>query len=256
MQHSSRIRQALMPGAVSPTIRRTLLITFGLFALGLAAAIAYFGLPADDQLGSPINPAGYPGSTGWQLLDQKKDVDGVSIHVHHVFASHNGIHVVYSANAVTGSGRLSPSVVTKHVTDGTLAADSTADRLVATDDRAAVRIASIGKPAAGRTTYGMNVAGLDTNDSRASLSVDIMADETPGVVEEGISLISHPGPEAPYLLHGGYWVFGPHGTTFGILPSSVIATEETPSYFMIAPDGTIREITFDELVAFNEEHRR
>jgi hypothetical protein len=93
----------------------------------------------------------------------------------------------------------------------------------------------------------MNVAGFDANNKQNDLSIDVVEDQTPGTVEGGISFMTHPDPEAVHLLHGGYWVLGPQGTTFGVLPSGVIETMETPSYFMISPDQAIREITFEDL---------
>ena len=252
MQHSSTPDPNLIArGGRSKTIR-AMLFTLVLFAAGFVAAMAYLALSTDSQ----ISPIGQAPSTGWQLLDQEKSADRVSIQVHHVVATHNGIHVIYSAKANATSGQLTSDVVARRVTDGTMTDDSIEDRLVATDGVTAIRIVSLGKPVPGTTKYGMNLTGFDADDGMGGISIDIISDETPTVIEDDISLVSHPDPEVTNLLYGGYSVIGPNGTTFGILPGRVISAEHTPAYFMIAPGGMIREITFEELVAFNERHTR
>lgn len=235
--------------------QRTRLAAVMLTAVALIATVTaiftgYLTLSVGDQYG-------HPGSAGWNLLNQGKSGNDASITVHHVIASDYGVHVVYSITMDAPNGRLSSDIVTKPIIDGTKVTDSTTDYMVATDDdKSAVRIASLGEPIPGGRTYGMNVAGFDANNKQNDLSIDVVEDQTPGTVEGGISFMTHPDPEAVHLLHGGYWVLGPQGTTFGVLPSGVIETMETPSYFMISPDQAIREITFEELVAFNEEQRQ
>ena len=217
------------------------------------AALAYMVLSPQSH----VSPIGQPATTGWLLLDENKNRDGISIRVHHVIATNKGVYVIYSAKANALGGRLTLDVAARSVLDGTIREDSASDHLVATDDVTAIRIASLGKPVPGTTNYGMNLSGLDTEDTAASISLNIIADETPGVVEDDISFMSHPSSHVAPLLNGAYSVVGPQGITFGILPQSIIAVAESaPSYFMIAPGGTIREITFEELVAFNERHTR
>ena len=251
MQHSSTPGHNLIARAGRTKTTRAILFTLVLFVAGFVAAMAYLAHSTDSQ----VSPSGHVPFSGWQLLDQEKSDDRVSIQVHHVVATHSGIHVFYSVKANATSGRLSSNVVARRVIDGTMADDSVEDRLVATDGVTAIRIASLGKPVPGTTKYAMNLTGFDADDGMGSISIDIISDATPTVIEDSISLVSHPDPVAN-LLYGGYSVIGPNGITFGILPGRVISAENTPAYFMIAPNGVIREITFEELVAFNERHTR
>ena len=159
--------------------------------------------PVEDHTQS-----GIPGTIGYHLLDRSSSGDTTRITVHHVIASDKGIYVVYSAEATADDGELRNSVQTKSVLDGTEATDSSADILVATDGKKAVRIASLGKPKTGWSEYAMKVAGLDSRDSQSSLSIDILMDPTPDVVEESISMMSHTGTRDTRLIAGGYMVTG------------------------------------------------
>ena len=172
--------------------------------------------------------------------------------VHHVFIYPHSIHAVYSVKAEAVGVRLGSASVTKVIKDGTVTADPVADHLVGTDGRSAVRIASLGKPVPDISRYGMNVV-VNTDEGQADLSIDVIEPETPGVVEGGDIFMSNPDPEAAHLL-GDYDSVWPDGTTFSVVLSGVIPTEDTPSYFMINRDGAIREITFEEAVDFR--HRR
>lgn len=244
-----------------------LLIAVVLLVTGIVMVKTYAVRSVDDQaIGMEIDsrpaereeldqkesgPLGAPGSPGWKLLDLQKSADQISMTVHHVIASPHGIYAVYSVKVKSPNDHLDSTSVTRHIADGKMIADPTADYLVGADDRATVRIASLGKPSPGVSRYGMNVA-VDTNKGTADISLDVVESETPGIVRGGVSFMTN--PEATYLLHGGYWVIGPQGTTFGVSPGSVIATEDKPSYFMISPEGALWKIKFKDLVDFNEQH--
>ena len=232
------------------------LIAVVLLVAGIVMVKNYVVRSVDDQaiatdvIPQPTGLPGYPGSTGWKLLDLEKSSDQISVTVHHVIASHYGIYAVYSVKAKSPKTRLDSASVIKHIADGKMTTDPTTDFLLGTDGRAAVHVASLGKPVPGVLRHGMNVA-VDTDKGTADLSLDVVEGETPGVVAEGVSFMTN--PEAANLHHGGYSGGGPQGVTFGVHPGSVITTDSTTSHFMISPDGAIREITFEELVAFNKE---
>ena len=217
-----------------------------LLIAGLAVTIAVFGRGADAPLSGPSGIPGHPGSIwwGWQILDNEGNGEGIDVQVHHIIASRRGIHVVYSARADADSGQtLSSTVLTRRVIDGVVTGDPVDDYLVATNGRAAVRIASIGMPVLGVTTYGMNLTGLDARNRAATLSIDVVADETPGIIEGTSSVRTNPDLEVAHLLDFPYSVASGDGVTFGfgVRPRSVIETETSTYYFMLSRSGTAGE---------------
>ena len=210
---------------------------------------------SEGDSGRAINSSGSPGLTGWRMLSDEVSGGETSIKAHHVIATHNGIHVVYSAKASANGASLSPNVEVRRITDGVVDSALASQHLVATDHTAAVRIVNLGEPTVGRTTYGMSLSGLDMAKSQTSVSLEVVEDDTPNVLEDGVSIMTNPDPNVANLLHGGNWVIGPQGITFGILPS-VVGGEQTPSYFKIDPNGTMQEISLDAFRAFNRQHRR
>ena len=254
----TRIRQKFISRfSNSDSIRHHAILTAFAF-LGLTAALAIavggFELAGDNEPPSTSSLGG-AGVAKWQLVNDEVNSGGFSLDVHHVIASHDGIFAVYSVSADGDGASLSSDVQTRRVTDGVVDSMLSADLLVAGGDGAAVRIASLGAPTAGARTYGMSLSGLSATNSQTSVSMEVLKDNTPNKVEDSVSIITNSAPDVPDLLHGGYWVVGPEGTTFGILPS-VAGGEATPSYYKISPGGTVQQITFEELVHFNQQHRR
>ena len=256
MEHLMRVSQERL-------FRKGVAVAILFLIAGLAVTIAVFGRGADAPLSGSSGLPGHPGSIwwGWQILDHEGTGERIDVQVHHVIASRRGIHVVYSARADADSGQtLSSAVLTRRVIDGVVTGDPIDDYLVATNGMAAVRIASIGMPVLGVTTYGMNLTGLDARDRADSFSIDVVADETPGVIEGTSSVRTNPDLEVAHLLDFAYSVTSRDGSTFGVRPRSVVETETTTYYFMLSRSGTagetLREITFDELVAFNRENIR
>ena len=238
----------------------TVLFTVALVVIGIVMVSGYstgagggpdsVGREPDGMESGPPGLPGYPGMTGWELLEGEKTNGQISITVHHVFAGEYGIHVVYSIEVEDPNGRLSPDVVTSHFVDGTVT-EPIADYLVATNGKASVRVASLGKPASGGTTRGINVA-VDTDKGRTDLSLDVIRPERPGGFPGGSSMMSNRDPEVAHLL-GGYTASRPRVELFGVVASGVIPTEDAPSYFMIDSEGVIREVTVEEAAALRNE---
>ena len=223
-------------------------------AAALAIAIREFGLAEGNE--PPIfSSLGGSGITEWRFLSDEVNGVGFSLKVHHVIASHEGIFAVYSVNAIADGATLSSDVQVRRVTDGVVDIEPSADLLVATGDIAAIRIASLGAPTVGAKTYAMSLSGFSATNSQTPVSLELLEDNTPNEVEKGISIMTNPAPDVPSLLHGGYWVIGPQGTTFGILPG-VAGGEAIPSYFKISLGGTVQQFTFEEFVDFNQQPRR
>ena len=254
----ARIKRKFLSRFSKPdSIRRhVILTTFAFFGLTAALAIAVggFGLAGGNEPPS-FSSLGGSGITEWRFLNDEVRGGRFSLDVHHVIASHEGIFAVYSVNAVADGATLSSDIQVRRVTDGVVNSKLSADLLVSTGDTAAVRIASLGAPTVGAKTYGMSLSGLGATDNQTPLSIGVVEDTTPDEVEGGVSIMTNPDPDVLDLLHGGYWVIGPQGTAFGILPG-VAGGEETPSYFKISPGGIVQQITFEELVDFNGQHRR
>ena len=252
-----RIKQKVISGVSDATRRQAMLTALALLGIvmTLVFAVVAFGLADTNVPPGSVKTQGHPGYTGWRLTSEDANGSGFSIDVHHVIAGKLGIFVVYSARTLVDGVQLSPNVQTKRVTDGVASGQPSVDLLVATTDEAAVRIASLGAPTAGATRYGMSVSGLSATSDVPALSLSVIEDETPNVVEGGVSFLTNTNPDVAHLLHDRYGVIGPQGITFGILPS-VAGGDSKPSYYKISPGGSIQEITVEELKAFNQQHRR
>ena len=198
--------------------------------------------------------SGHSGTLGWEWLDSKKNNGQIPVTVHHVIASDYGIYFVYSLKTEDPDDRLGPEIVTKHISDGLIATVPAEEHLIGTDGKVYVRIVSLGKPMTEVTTHGMNIA-VDTANGRSDISMDVIRDETPGVVEKRITMMSNPDPEVAYLLFSEYGsVTARSGTTFGVHPGFLIATQTTPAYFMINSNVEMRQITSQEVIAFTDKH--
>ena len=65
---------------------------------------------SEGDSGRAINSSGSPGLTGWRMLSDEVSGGETSIKAHHVIATHNSIHVVYSAKAAANGASLRPNV--------------------------------------------------------------------------------------------------------------------------------------------------
>ena len=203
-----------------------------------------------EELGLP----GHPGSIGWELLESKKSNNQISMSVHHVFASDYGAYAVYSIMVEDKHDRFGPDVVTKYILDGNLATEPTWNHLITTDGSVAIGIASLGKPVPDVTTHGLQVT-VDTSKGLTNLSIDVMRDETPGVVEKRFVGMRNTDPKIPLVLYVNTGsVHSYSGTTFSVHPIDVNPTENTTTHFLFSPDSGVRKITVEERKAFNWEH--
>ena len=208
--------------------------------------------PLDQERGGL---PGDPGSLGWEWVEGKKSNGQISVAVHHVITVRSNMYVVYSVKVEDPNDHLGHAIVAKHISDGTIATGPTADHLIGTNGKASVRIAQLGKVVSSVTMHGIYISA-DTSKGRSVLSIDFMKDETPGVVEEDTIMMTNPDLEVAHIYDGRYGGGGPTGETFGVNPGKVTGIESASTHFMISPekDGAIKQITVEEVVAFNENH--